>query len=138
VGDQFEYLGYWVTCEGIQPQKKVDAILQLLPPWTKKQVRSFLGMINYYRAMWRKCSHLILPLAALSSKSVPFAWTEQCQKSFEDITKIVAQEVLLNYPNFSIPFDTFTDASEKQLGAVIMQNNRPICVLQSQIEPSTV
>jgi hypothetical protein len=46
--EQFEYLGYWVTREGIQPQKKkVDAILKTLPPRTKKQVRSFLGMINY-------------------------------------------------------------------------------------------
>jgi RNase H-like domain found in reverse transcriptase len=73
-------------------------------------------MINYYRDMWRKRSHLISPLAALSSKSVPFKWTEQCQKSFEDIKKIVAQEVLLNYHNFNVPFNIFTDASEKELG----------------------
>jgi hypothetical protein len=90
----------------------VDTILKLLPPRTKKQGRSFLGMINYYKDMWRKRSHLILPLAALSSKSVQFILTEQCQKSLEDIKKIVAQEVLLNYPSFSIPFDIFTDASE--------------------------
>jgi hypothetical protein len=77
--------------------------------------------------MWRKRSHLITPLAALSSlsKSVPFTWTQQCQKSFEDITKIVAQEVQLNYPNFNVPFDIYTDASEKQLGAVIIQSNKP-------------
>jgi hypothetical protein len=86
----------------------VDAILKILPPRAQKQVRSFLGMINYYRDMWHKRSHLILLLAALSSKSVPFKWTEQCQKSFEAITEIVAQEVLLNYPNFSIPFDIYT------------------------------
>jgi RNase H-like domain found in reverse transcriptase len=93
-------------------------------------------MINYYRDMRRMRSHLILPLAALSSKSVPFKWTEQCQKSFEDITKIVAQEVLLNYPNFSIPFNIYTDASEKQLGAVIMQNNRPIAFYSRILNPA--
>jgi hypothetical protein len=134
---EFEYLGYWVTREGIQPQtRKVDAILKILPPRTKKQVRSFLGMINYYRDMWHKRSHLILPLAALSSKSKPFTWTEQCQKSFEDITKIVAQEVLLNYPNFGIPFDIFTDASERQLGTVIMQNNKPIAFYSRKLNPA--
>jgi RNase H-like domain found in reverse transcriptase len=114
----------------------VDAILKLLPPRTKNHVRSFLGMINYYRDMWRKRSHLISPLVALSSKSVPFTWTEQCQKSFEDITKIVAQEVLLNYPNFNVPFDIFTDASEKQLGVVIMQNNRPIAFYSRKLNPA--
>jgi RNase H-like domain found in reverse transcriptase len=86
--------------------------------------------------MWRKRSHLILPLAGLSSKSVPFKWTEQCQKSFEDIKKIVAQEVLINYPNFSIPFDIYTDASGKQLGAVIMQNNRPIAFYSRKLSPA--
>jgi RNase H-like domain found in reverse transcriptase len=88
--------------------------------------------------MWRKRSHLISPLVALSSKSVPFLLTEQCQKSFEDIKKIVAQEVLLNYPNFIIPFDIYTDASEKQLGAVIMQNNRLIVFYSCKLKPSTV
>jgi RNase H-like domain found in reverse transcriptase len=85
-------------------------------------------MINYYRDMWRmlKRSHLILLLVGLTSKSVPFTWTEQCQKSFDDIKKIVAQEVLLNYPNFGIPFDIYTDASKKQLGAVIMQLLGPL------------
>jgi RNase H-like domain found in reverse transcriptase len=86
--------------------------------------------------MWRKRSHLILPLAVLSSKSVLFKWTEQCQKSFEDITKIVAQEVLLNYPNFSISFDIFTDSSEKQLVAAIMQINRPIAFYSCKLNPA--
>jgi RNase H-like domain found in reverse transcriptase len=88
--------------------------------------------------MWHKRSHQITPLAALSSlsKSVPFTWTEQCQKSFEDIKKIVAQEVLLNNPNFNVPFDIFTDASEKQLGAVIMQNNRPIAFYSCKLNPA--
>jgi RNase H-like domain found in reverse transcriptase len=93
-------------------------------------------MINYYKDMWRKRSHLISPLAELSSKSVQFKWTEQCQKSFEDITKIVAQEVLLNYPNFSIPFTIHTDASKKQLVVVIMQNNRPIAFYSRKLNPA--
>jgi RNase H-like domain found in reverse transcriptase len=64
--------------------------------------------------MPRECSHIILLFRALSSRSVPYIWTEQCQKSFEEIKKIVAQEVLLDYPNFNIPFTIYTDAREKQ------------------------
>jgi Reverse transcriptase (RNA-dependent DNA polymerase) len=45
-----DYLGYWIIRHGIQPQpKKVEAIMLLTPPTTKRQLRCFLGMINYYR-----------------------------------------------------------------------------------------
>ncbi len=60
---QLEYLGgYWLTRSGIQPQpKKVEAILHLSPPKTKRQLRHFLGMINYYRNMWKRRSHYSAP-----------------------------------------------------------------------------
>jgi putative transposase len=46
---EFEYLGYWITRNGFQPvHKKVEAIQCIAPPTTKKQVQSFIGLINYY------------------------------------------------------------------------------------------
>ena len=60
---ELEYLGYWLTRDGIQPQpKKVEAILRVKPPKTKRQLRHFLGMINFYQDMWRRRSHLLAPL----------------------------------------------------------------------------
>jgi hypothetical protein len=50
--NELEYLGYWVTCKGIQPMlKKVDAMMQLQEPKTRKQLRGFVAVINYYRDM---------------------------------------------------------------------------------------
>ena len=52
---EIEYLGYYLTRKGIQPQpKKVEAILRLQPPKTKRQLRHFLGMVNFYRDMWKR------------------------------------------------------------------------------------
>ena len=66
---QLEYLGYWITRDGVLPvSKKVDAIIALKSPTTVKQVRSFVGMVNYYRDMWKRRSHLLTPLTALTQK----------------------------------------------------------------------
>ena len=51
---ELEYLGYLLTPLGIKPlPKKVKLITRILPPKTKRQLRHFLGMVNYYRHMWK-------------------------------------------------------------------------------------
>jgi hypothetical protein len=63
---EIEYLGYILTREGITPQqKKVQGILVLNPPNNVKELRHFLGMVQYYRAMWAKCSEMLAPLSDL-------------------------------------------------------------------------
>ncbi len=63
---EIEYLGYIQTREGIKPQpKKVQAILALNPPNNVKELRHFLGMVQYYRDMWGKRSEMLSPLSDL-------------------------------------------------------------------------
>jgi len=63
---EIEYLGYILTREGIKPQnKKEQAILALNPPNSVKELRHFLGMIQYYRDMWVKRSEMLAPLSDL-------------------------------------------------------------------------
>ena len=50
---ELEYLGYWITRSGIAPlAKKIEAIQKLRPPTTRKELRRFIGLLNYYRDMW--------------------------------------------------------------------------------------
>jgi hypothetical protein len=121
---EIDYLGYWITRCGIQPQlKKVEAIMRLTPPTTKRPLIHFLGMINYYRNMWRRISHILAPLTAMCSAKAKFVWHEKEQKAFEDIKAIISCETLLAYPDFSNDFHIYTDSSDCQLGAVIMQDD---------------
>ena len=124
---ELEYLGFWITREGIRPvSKKVEAIRAIAPPKTRKQLRSFIGMVNYYRDVWKRRSHLLAPLSRLTSKSAKWEWTEKEQNAFDTIKKVISRDVLLTYPNFKEKFDIHTDASDEQLGAVISQNGKPI------------
>ena len=136
---QLEYLGYWITREGIQPiSKKVQAILQIKAPKNRKELRHFIGVLNYYRDMWIKRSHLLTPLTNLTSKNVKFQWTAKEQKAFDLIKRIIARETLLSYPDFSKLFDIHTDASHYQLGAVISQNGKPIAFYSRKLKSAQV
>jgi hypothetical protein len=69
---ELQYLGYWRIRQGIQPQpKKVEAIPRLSAPQNRRQLRHFLGMVNYYRDVWQRRSHPLMPLTTLMAKEVP-------------------------------------------------------------------
>ena len=97
--EKLDYLGYWVTRKGIQPQpKKVEAIQRLTPPKTRKQLRRFLGMVNYYRDMWRRRSHILAPLTALSSKSSVWKWGKEQQEAFDEAKRTICKRSNLSVP----------------------------------------
>ena len=147
--DEIEYLGYILTQQGIKPQaKKVSAIIALLPPKNVRELRRFLGMVQYYRDLWLRRSHLLAPLTDLvgecgttkttrasGSKKKRWHWDDMHQKAFEATKKAMSKDILLAYPNYNMPFEVYTDASSRQLGAVIVivQDNRPIALFSRKL-----
>ncbi len=66
---EIEYLGYLLTKKGIKPvQKKIQAVIDLQAPTTLKQLHSFLGIVQFYRDMWKRRSHILAPLMDLVGK----------------------------------------------------------------------
>ena len=95
-------------------------------PKNRKELRRFIGLVNYYRDMWIRRSHILAPLSKLTSKTVKWKWTDVERKAFIDMKKAISKEALLVYPNFNKPFVIHTDASNFQLGGVISQDGKPI------------
>jgi hypothetical protein len=122
-----EYLGFILIREGIKPQQqKVNAILQVAPPHNVKQVRSFVGMLNHYKAMIPCHSHPLTPLTALTKKNIKFEWTKEHQQAFDSLKNSLAREVVLAYPDFSVPFEIYTNTLKYQIGSIITQKDKPL------------
>ena len=127
------FLGFWMTPTGLkQWPKKVEAILNLAKPQTLKQLRAFVGTVNFYRLLYKHRAHIMAPLTDLQGipkdKQRHFLryWTPTHDQAFEETKRMVAREVLLRYPDPNKPFVIESDASDKQIGAVILQDNQPV------------
>ena len=66
-------------------------------------------------------------------KKPAWHWDAIHQKAFEEIKEVIARDVVLAYPDFDAPFEIYTDASSRQLGAVITQKNRPIAFFSRKL-----
>jgi hypothetical protein len=73
----------------------------MVRPTTRRDLRRFIGMVNYYRDRWVPCSSQITPLTSMTSKNVKFVWTAVHQKAFENIKKTICRLVMLTFPDFS-------------------------------------
>jgi len=124
-----DWLGYWLTPNGLKPwKKKIDPILRLEPPTTIKELRSFVGAVTFFRDMFPKRSHLLAPLTEQlgPTNTKKLNWTPECQKAFDKVKAIIAKDAFLAYPDHNKPFDIYCDASDYQLGAAIFQNGQPV------------
>jgi hypothetical protein len=96
-------------------------------------------MVQYYCDLWARRRKMLAPLTSLvrewgqtkvtrakQTKKVPWYWDEVHPRAFNHVKDTIARKVVLAYPDYSKVFEIYTNASSKQLGAVITQGNRPI------------
>ena len=114
---EFKYLGFWVSPEGIRPlASKVEAILNMKKPKTLQQMRSFLGLVNFYRDMWKNRSHILAPLTDLTKRDpndpnnknkrrdIAKNWKPIHDEMFQKVKETISSETLLAFPDFTKPF----------------------------------
>jgi hypothetical protein len=118
---EVSYLGHIITGGGISVDPtKVSDVLKWEPPWTVKEIRSFLGLAGYYCRFIEGFSKIARPLTALLEKDKEFKWTDACQASFEELKKRLATAPVLMMPDLQKSFDVYFDASRQGLDRVRM------------------
>lgn len=119
---QVQYLGHVITKDGVQVDvSKTDAVKSFPTPKCTKDVRSFLGLCNYYRKFIHDYSTIIGPLTALLRKDNKFKWCDECQTAFDLLKTALTSPPVLAYPDNSKPFILTTDASGTALGFILGQ-----------------
>lgn len=135
---EVEYLGHIVGLNSVQPRKaKVEAILSFPRPQDCKQLRQFLGISNYYRRYIPHMAQLSVVLTDMLRKGRTFVWNEEREKAFIEIKSRLASQPILRPPNFSLPFSLAVDASDRAIGAVLLQEvdglEHPICYYSKRL-----
>jgi len=118
--DAVEYLGHRVDADGLRATPEKIAAIEKGPlPRNVQQLRSFLGLLNYYRKFLPNLATLIQPLNTLLQKGKKWSWSEKCTQAVKAAKELLMTSNLLIHYDPALPLKLAADASQYGLGAVI-------------------
>ena len=124
---QVDFFGETYTTDGRKPSSdKVKAIADMPQPVNKKEVQSFIGMVNYLSKFTPRLSELAECLRDLIRVNVPFQWGPEHTEAFMSIKQEIVQAPVLKYYDPKKPTVLQTDTSAKGLGACLLQCEHPV------------
>ncbi|KAJ8751592.1 hypothetical protein K2173_016841 [Erythroxylum novogranatense] len=135
---KIEYLGHILSENGVEPDpSKIQAVWDWPTPRTVREVRGFLRLTGYYRKFIKNYGVIAGPLNRLLSKK-GFSWTQEAVEAFNHLKQVMSHAPILRLPNFSQVFVIECDASGKGIGAVLMQEKRPIAFFSETLKGSSL
>ena len=124
---EVKFMGHVISKDGLKPDPdKVKAVENMPKPTCKKETLSLLGFINYLAKFLPRLSEVAQPLRDLTLTNAQFIWSEKHDKAFDEVKKLVANYPVLKYYDINDEVTIQCDASERGLGATLLQNGQPV------------
>ena len=121
---EVEYLGMIIRENTVAMDPiKVKGIKDWPTPTKVKDVRSFLGFVNFYHRFIPDYSKIARPLIDLTKKNAPWDWSKRCKTAFDVLKQIFCMQLVLKMPDLAAQFTIATDASKYATGGVLMQQD---------------
>ena len=129
--------GHKITSEGVKvDEAKVDAIRDMPAPTDVEGVRRLCGMAQYMSRFIPDLAGALEPIRAVTRKDVPFVWSEECENAFNTLKKNLSESACLAYYDSSKELVIQADSSKHGIGAVLLQDGRPIEYASRALTPS--
>ncbi|XP_024032893.1 uncharacterized protein LOC112095340 [Morus notabilis] len=136
--DTVEYLGHYISHGGVTADPgKIRAMVEWPVPTTVKGVRGFLGLMGYYRRFVKNYGAIARPLTELLKKG-EFTWSKEAHRAFQELKRRMTETLILALPDFKDTFEVDTDASGAGIGAVLLQQGRPVAYYSKGLSPRTM
>ena len=123
--EEVEYVGITLTKDGVKMNdSRIQHIKDLKPPTNKAELQSVLGMLNYSKKFCRRYSEIARPLYALLRKKSHFAWSQECEDSFQKLKESLITSPVLAFPDVEDPHNSYEltlDGSKFAFGAHLSQ-----------------
>lgn len=117
---EISYCGHVIDKHGLhKSQEKIQAVLQAPKPENVSQLRSYLGLVNYYHKFLPNLATTLHPLNALLQTGVKWEWSEKCDRAFQETKKLITSDELLTHYDPTRPVRLACDASPYGIGGVL-------------------
>nr|CAI5829091.1 unnamed protein product [Callosobruchus analis] len=118
------FLGHVISSEGVRiDPSRIEAISRFPCPRNLKELRAFLGLVNYEKRFCDRYSDLTVPLLRLLKKNERWSWGQEQKKAFEDIKRAYLQVTLMVHPDFGKTFFVQCDSSDYATGGCLFQKS---------------
>jgi len=143
---EVKFIGHHFTQEGVTHCKdRINVVLNVPKPTYAKQLKSFIGVVEYFHEHIKNCANLLRPMRKLIqpySKTHTIKWTEEATQAFEQIKIEINKCPTLYFLDNTAPIYLHTDASDYGIGAYLFQvvdgTERPVMFMSKGLSPSEI
>jgi hypothetical protein len=140
---EMEFLGFIVGKDGLRVDpKKIEVIENWPRPTSITEVRSFLGLVQFFRRFIARFSEIAVPLTNLTKKNQSIGkWDNKCEQGFAELKDAVTSAPILQSPNWKKPFRGHIDASQLAVGGTLTQIDddeleHPVAFYSKKLSPA--